>query len=90
MKKGFIVTILGVVRSIKHTSVLYLAVLLCALVILLAGCQQSGETLAKGERRHQRNLNINQESLNADLDRLFLFDQPSKLTQRKLYPEIDD
>ena len=80
----------GIVRSIKRTSVVHLAILLCALVILLTGCQQSGEELAKGSRRHLRNKNINQESLAGDLDRLLLMDKPRTLTPMKIAPEIDD
>ena len=89
MKKG-LVTIWGFIGSIKRTSVLHLAVLLCAIVVLLTGCQQSGETLDKGHRRHQRIMTLNQESLSGDIERAFLMDKPSKLTPMKLYPEIDD
>jgi hypothetical protein len=90
MKNDFASTIFGVVRSIKRASALQLAVLLCSLVFLLTGCQQPGETTAHGNRRHLRNLNINQENLMSELDRALLFDQPSKLTPMRISPEIDD
>ena len=67
-----------------------LGIVLCALVFLLYGCEQPGETAAKGHRRHLRNLSINQQSLMSDIDRALLFDRPSKLTDKRIPPTIED
>jgi hypothetical protein len=63
-----------------------LAVILCAWIFLSAGCsaQQLGETTAQGHRRHQRNLRINQQEMNADIDKALLLDKPSGLTEKRL------
>lgn len=94
MKNAFVWTILGIVRGTKRTSFLRLAVLLCTLVFWLGGCtpslEQPGETATEGHRRHRRNLTINQQSLMSDIDRVLLFDKPSKLTDRRIPPEISD
>ena len=45
---------------------------------------QLGETEAEGRRRHLRARRINQRALMQDLDKLFLLDKPSKLTERKI------
>ena len=45
---------------------------------------QLGETEAEGHRRHLRAGRINQQELMQDLDKLFLFDKPSRLTERKI------
>ena len=90
MKNG---TILGIVGGAKRTSFLLLAVLLCTLVFWLGGCallEQPGETAAEGHRRHQRNLTINQQNLMSDIDRALLIDKPSKLTDKKIPPDISD
>jgi len=89
MKNIFVRTIVGVVGGAKRIPSLLLAVLLCAAVFWLCGCEQPGETVAKGDRRHQRNLSVNQESFNSDLDRALLFDRPSRLTDTKMPPPID-
>jgi len=72
----------------KNASLLMtLGVILCAMIILLAGCgyfAQPGETVAEGHRRHLRNLSINQRSLMADIDMVTLADEPSKLTDRRI------
>ncbi len=73
----------------KNVSVLtILGVLLCALALWLGGCSgysaQPGETEAEGHRRHLRNLSINQQNLNRDVDRALLFDEPSKLSGRRI------
>ncbi len=91
MKNAFVLTILGIVRGTKRTSFLRLAVLLCTLVFSLGGCtllEQPGETAAEGHRRHLRNLTLNQQSLMSDIDTVLLLDKPSKLTERKIPPEI--
>jgi hypothetical protein len=100
MKNSFVWTILGVaclcvsrrksrqqVGGAKRTSFLLLAVLLCILVFWLGGCsliEQPGETAAEGNRRHLRNLTVNQQNMMSDIDRTLLFDKPSKLTDKKI------
>ena len=63
-----------------------LAVVLCALALSACGCasDQMGETTAEGDRRHQRNLRINRQEMMADIDRVLLLDQPSKLTDKRI------
>lgn len=63
-----------------------LLVFLCTLVFLSFGCsfEQPGETVAEGQRRHQRNLRINQQGLMRDIDRVMLLDNPSRLTDRRV------
>jgi hypothetical protein len=73
----------------KNVSVLaLLCVLLCALALWLGGCNepfaQPGETTAEGHRRHLRNLSINQQYLMHDIDRVIMFEEPSKLTDRRV------
>ncbi|UCC23473.1 MAG: hypothetical protein JSW23_05315 [Planctomycetota bacterium] len=56
-------------------------IVLCVLVISLAGCgyfAQPGETLAEGHRRHLRNLSINHQNMMRDLDVFWLSDTHSK------------
>ena len=88
MKNAFVRTIVGVVGDAKHTSFLLLAVLLCTATFWLGGCEQPGETVAEGHRRHLRNLSINQQSLNADIDRTLLIDKPSTLSDKRIPPDI--
>jgi hypothetical protein len=64
-----------------------LAVIFCVLVFLPSGCGSSGqlgETTAEGSRRHKRVLITNQSELMSDIDRALLFDQPSKLTDKRI------
>ena len=64
-----------------------LAFLLCALIFLPCGCgpyAQPGETEAEGNRRHIRNLAISQQQLMEDIDRIMLFDKPSKLSEKRI------
>ena len=74
----------------KNTSVfvckVILLVFLCTLVLVPFGCsfQQPGETVAEGQRRHKRNLRINQQGMMADIDRVLLMDRPSRLTDRRI------
>lgn len=88
MKNSFVWTILGVVGGAKRISFLLLAVLLCTATFWLGGCEQPGETTAEGQRRHLRNLSINQQDLNADIDRALLIDKPSTLTDKRISPDI--
>jgi hypothetical protein len=63
-----------------------LAAVLFVIVWLPAGCSvdQLGETRAEGSRRHHRILRINRQEMMADIDRLLLLDQPSKLTDKRI------
>ena len=61
----------------------------CLLILSFAivGCgswAQLGETEAEGARRHKRVSRINRAELNSDIDRVFLLDQPSKLTDKRI------
>jgi len=62
-----------------------LGIVLCALAFWLGGCsvKQPGETTAEGQRRHLRNLRINQQELMQDIDKAMLFDKPSKLSEKR-------
>ena len=73
----------------KHSPVLtILGAVLLALAFWLGGCKgyvaQPGETEAEGNRRHLRNLSINQQELIGDIDRAILFDEPSKATDKRI------
>jgi hypothetical protein len=61
-----------------------LGVILVVLVFACFGCGQLGETEAQGNRRHLRNLRINQQELMEDVDRTLLSDKPSKLTDKRI------
>ncbi len=63
-----------------------LAVFLSALIFLPFGCssEQVGETTAEGNRRHLRNLRINQQELMEDADESLLLDQPSRLSDKRI------
>jgi hypothetical protein len=64
-----------------------LAVFLWVLVFLPCGCQsyeQPGETAAEGRRRHLRNERINRQQMMADIDKVMLFDRPSRLTDKRI------
>ncbi|MDD5326568.1 MAG: hypothetical protein PHY02_01995 [Phycisphaerae bacterium] len=90
MKNAFVRTISSIVRGIKRTSSLLLAGLLFISVFCLVGCEQHGETADKGHRRHLRNLSINEQSLMSDLDRALLNDRPSRLTEKRIPPDISN
>jgi hypothetical protein len=45
---------------------------------------QHGETAAEGHRRHVRNLRLNRQAMNEDLDALFHLDEPSTMTERTI------
>ena len=69
----------------KKTSVLVvLGIMLGVLTLWLVGCAQPGETTAEGNRRHLRNLGVNQQEMMQDVDRALLTDKPSKLTDKKM------
>ena len=71
-------------KMMKSATVLGLIGILFSLVICLSGCTQPGETAAEGHRRHLRNLRLNQENLMRDIDRAFLFNEPSQLTEYRI------
>jgi len=71
----------------KSTSarLILLSVLLCMIIVWVAGCgAQLGETRAEGSRRHSRVTRINTQELMSDLDRAFLWDKPSRLTDKRI------
>ncbi len=64
-----------------------LTIVLCVLVFMPYGCgfcNQLGETTAEGHRRHKRVLRVNRQEMMADVDRVFLLDEPSKLTDKRI------
>lgn len=63
-----------------------LTVFLSVLVFLPYGCayEQPGETLAEGKRRHKRVLRINNQEMMEDIDKVFLLDRPSRLTDKRI------
>ncbi len=64
-----------------------LSAILCALVFWPCSCRsydQLGETTAEGHRRHKRVLRLNRQEMMADIDRVFLLDEPSKLTDKRI------
>ncbi len=65
---------------------LILAVILLVLVFMPFGCSfsQPGETVAEGNRRHQRMARINQQEMMADTDTVLMLDEPSKLTDKRI------
>jgi hypothetical protein len=63
------------------------AVVLYALILLPCGCsscEQPGETVAEGRRRHRRVRRINRQEMMADIDKVLLLDRPSKLTDKRI------
>jgi hypothetical protein len=88
MNNSFVRTIVGIVEGAKRLSFLLLAVLLCAATFLLCSCEQPGEPMAEGHRRHLRNLSVNQQNLNADIDSVLLNDKPSTLSDKRIPPDI--
>ncbi len=76
---------------VKSTSFFVVKVMLTVIVfvfvLLPCGCtsyEQMGETAAEGRRRQIRNSRINRQQLMADLDRFWLMDKPSKLTDKRI------
>lgn len=63
---------------------LVLALWLCVIVVLSAGCSGQGETRAEGRRRHSRVLRLNTQALRADIDMALMLDRPSRLTDKRL------
>ncbi len=75
-------------RMMKSVSLckVILAVILGVFILLPLGCNtaQLGETEAETARRHRRIHRINKSELMADIDRVFLLDQPSRLTDKRI------
>ena len=83
-------------KMMKKVSVsISLVTILCSLIFWLAGCscplprpplgcEQPGETRAEGHRRHKRNFWIERQEMMEDLDKVFLTDRPSKLSDRRI------
>ena len=63
-----------------------LAAVLCGVMVLFGGCswQQPGETVAETNRRHQRNLRLDNQMMLSDIDRALQLDQPSRLTDLRI------
>jgi hypothetical protein len=63
-----------------------LIIMFCACVFVLSSCssEQLGETAAEGNRRHIRNLRINNDEMMSDLDSFFLLDKPSRLSDKRI------
>jgi hypothetical protein len=72
------------ISSILHK--IFLAITLCAFVFILSGCssEQLGETAAEGNRRHIRNLRINNQEMMEDIDSFLLLDKPSRLSEKRI------
>lgn len=56
-------------------------------VFMPLGCSslsQPGETVAEGNRRHNRVLRLNQQEMMADIDAALMLDEPSRLTDKRI------
>jgi hypothetical protein len=88
MKSVLVLRSEALLRRVALASVckVILAVFLSALIFLPFGCssEQLGETTAEGNRRHLRNLRINQQELMEDADESLLLDQPSRLSDKRM------
>ena len=88
MKSVLVLRSEALLRRVASASVckVILAVFLSALIFLPFGCssEQLGETAAEGNRRHLRNLRINQQELMEDADESLLLDQPSRLSDKRM------
>jgi len=63
-----------------------LGLMFVILAFLPCGCKstQPGETGAEVNRRHDRVARIDGEELRSDIDKFFLLDKPSKLTDKRI------
>ncbi len=68
----------------KTVTTIILSALLISLSVCHIGCGQQGETTAEGHRRHKRNVRLNQEAMQHDIDVLLMSDKPSKLSPRHI------
>jgi hypothetical protein len=72
-------------RKMKKALVsVVLVIIVCSLVFGLSGCARLGETKAEARIRHKRVARIRKQQLRADIDTVMLYDEPSKLTEKKL------
>jgi len=64
-----------------------LVVAMLVSVFMPLGCSslsQPGETAAEGSRRHDRVARINNQEMMADIDKVLMLDEPSKLTDKRI------
>ena len=72
-------------KAMKHfVNVLMVWVILSGFVVVIGGCSQPGETTEEVNRRHIRNLRTNQMQMNEDIDKTFLLDKPTRLSDRRV------
>jgi hypothetical protein len=74
-------------KRISVSSIFGLIIVVSMLAVLLCGCtsyEQPGETAAEGQIRHKRVLRINQQEMMEDINRFFLLDKPSSLTDKRI------
>jgi hypothetical protein len=72
-------------RSTYICKVIIIVAICSFIFTLVSGCSQPGETAADVHRRHLRTLRIDQQEMNADIDKTLLLDRPSKLTEKRIY-----
>lgn len=65
----------------KASVLVVLSTFLCAIMLIVAGCAQPGETSAEVNRRHLRKAQIEKQEIMHDIDAVFLFDEPSRLSE---------
>ena len=64
-----------------------LVVAILVSVFMPLGCSslsQPGETAAEGSRRHNRVARINNQEMMADIDKVLMLDEPSRLTDKRI------
>jgi len=64
-----------------------IGLVLCVVILVGSGCKSwghPGETRAEAKRRHERVLRINQQEMQADIDKVLMLDRPSHLTDKRL------
>jgi hypothetical protein len=64
-----------------------IVLVLCAVILVGSGCKSwgyPGETKAEAKRRHERVLRLNQQDMQADIDKVLMLDRPSNLTDKRL------
>jgi hypothetical protein len=74
-------------KKISVSSIFGFVIVLSTLAALLCGCtsyEQPGETAAEGRIRHKRVLGINQQLMMEDINKFFLLDKPSSLTDKRI------
>lgn len=71
-------------RSVSISKIILIVILCSFIFTLVSGCSQPGLTSADVHRKHLRTLRINQQEMNADIDKTLLLDEPSKLTEKRI------